>query len=390
MISVAEALDHLFALVSPLGTESVRLSDAAGRVLAEDALATRDQPPFAASAMDGYAVRDADARPGARFQVVGEAAAGHRFAGAIAAGEALRIFTGAPLPSGADRIVIQEDVVAQGDHIEITENLSPESYVRPAGSDFAVGDRLAAPRALTPAEITLLASMNLSQARVFRRPDVAIIATGDELVMPGETPRDDQIIASNSFGLKALLEKAGATCRVLPIARDTLPALETVLGAAADADLIVTTGGASVGDHDLLGNQAERLGLVRDFYKVAMRPGKPLMAGRIAGAPLVGLPGNPVSSIVCGTIFVSPLIRRLQGLPAEPCVRERAYLAEDIPANGPREHYARGRVDAEGAVIFARQDSSLVTVLVEANALIVRAPHAPAAPAGCPIEFIRI
>lgn len=390
MISVAEALEHLFALVSPLGTETVGLKDAARRVLAEDALATRDQPPFAASAMDGYAVRDAEARPGAQFRVIGEAAAGHRFVGAIAPGEALRIFTGAPLPVGADRIVIQEDVTVQGDQIEVTDKLSPESFVRPAGTDFAKGTRLTSPRALSPAEVTLLASMNNPQARVFRRPDVAIIATGDELVMPGELPRDDQIIASNSFGLKALLEKAGATCRILPIARDTLPALETVLAAASDADLIVTTGGASVGDHDLLGNQAERLGLERDFYKVAMRPGKPLMAGRIGETPLIGLPGNPVSSMVCGTIFVSPLIRRMQGLPAEPCLREHTHLAEDIPANGPREHYARGRVSREGAVMFSRQDSSLVSVLVEANALIIRPPRAPAAPAGSPIEFIRL
>ncbi|MCR9085609.1 MAG: molybdopterin molybdotransferase MoeA [Rhodobacteraceae bacterium] len=390
MISVTEALDHLFALVAPLCSEQVGLQDAAGRVLAEDAIARREQPPFAASAMDGYAVRGAETESGTRLCVIGEAAAGHAFAGPVGAGEAVRIFTGAPLPEGTDRIVIQEDVTRDGDTVILSDRISDETFVRPAGSDFAIGSRLSAPRVLSPADLALLASMNLPQARVARRPDVAIIATGDELVMPGEDPRPDQIVASNAFGLKALLDLVGARCRIMPIARDTLPALQAVLGAAADADLILTIGGASVGDHDLLGTQADALGLSRNFYKVSMRPGKPLMAGRIGEVPLIGLPGNPVSALVCGTVFVAPVIRRMLGLPAEPTPRAQAILTEDIPANGPREHYARATLGPDGVRVFNRQDSSLLTVLSAADALVVRPPHAPAAAAGTPVEMIRL
>ncbi|MEM8956710.1 MAG: gephyrin-like molybdotransferase Glp [Pseudomonadota bacterium] len=390
MISVAEALDHLFALVAPLGGEPAGLQDAAGRVLAEDAIARRDQPPFAASAMDGYAVRSAEAQPGARLTVIGEAAAGHGFDGAVGPGEAVRIFTGAPLPEGTDRVVIQEDVARDGNAVILSDDVGMEPFVRPAGSDFAISSQLSAPRVLSPADLALLASMNLPLVRVARRPDVAIIATGDELVMPGEDPRSDQIVASNAFGLKALLDPVGARCRIMPIARDNLPSLQTVLDAAAGADLILTIGGASVGDHDLLGTQADALGLSRNFYKVSMRPGKPLMAGRIGGVPLIGLPGNPVSALVCGTVFVAPVIRRMLGLPAAPTPREQSILAEDAPANGPREHYARGAVGPDGVRIFSRQDSSLLTVLSDADALVVRPPHAPAAAAGSRVEVIRL
>lgn len=390
MISVAAALEHLCALVAPLPTEAVPLLHASGRVLAEDAIAQRDQPPFAASAMDGYALRHADVHARARLTVIGEAAAGHAFDGVIAPGQAVRIFTGAPLPVGADRIVIQEDTHREESTVILGQDLSPERFVRPSGTDFTRGSRLSAPRVLSAADIALLASMNLPRATVTRRPDVAIIATGDELVMPGEDPSDDQIVASNALGLKALLDGAGAQCRLMPIARDNLPALRTVLAAASDADLILTIGGASVGDHDLLGTQAEALGMSRVFYKVAMRPGKPLVAGRIGQIPLIGLPGNPVSALVCGTVFVRPVVQRMLGLPAAATPRETVALAEAVAANGPREHYARGRVDPSGARIFDRQDSSLLTVLSDANALIVRPPHAPAAAAGSPVEIIRL
>ncbi|MCV6596045.1 MAG: molybdopterin molybdotransferase MoeA [Mangrovicoccus sp.] len=388
MISVAQALGHLFELAQPLGHETIPLRAGAGRVLASDAIARRDQPPFAASAMDGYALRDADAQPGARLTVIGEAAAGHGYSGTLAAGEALRIFTGAPLPEGANRVVIQEDTKRAGDQVVLGQELSRDAFVRPAGADFRAGDHLAAPRRLRPSDLALLAAMNLDQIDVARRPVVAVIATGDELVMPGEAPGPDQIIASNSFGLLALLEEAGALCRLLPIARDNLPALQTVLKAAAGADLIVTIGGASVGDHDLLGMQSEALGLERNFYKVAMRPGKPLMAGRIGGVPLIGLPGNPVSAMVCGTVFVAPVIRAMQGLPAAPAPRRSAPLLEPLAANGPREHYLRAELTPEGLRAFSRQDSSLLSVLSQANALILRPPHAPATIPGESSQYI--
>ncbi|MCY4180462.1 MAG: molybdopterin molybdotransferase MoeA, partial [Litoreibacter sp.] len=312
MISVSEALDALFALVEPLPSETVPLQDAAGRALAEAAIAKRDQPPFAASAMDGYAV-SGDVSPGAVFSVIGEAAAGHAFDGGLSAGQAVRIFTGAPLPNGATRVVIQEDVTREGDKITLNEGLDTKTHIRPAGGDFKAGQSLSAPRVLRPADLALLASMNFATVSVARRPTVALIATGDELVMPGETPRDDQIIASNTFGLKAMLENAGAQVRMIPIAKDTESSLAQALDLASGNNLIVTIGGASVGDHDIVGKVAQDQGLERAFYKVAMRPGKPLMAGRIGNSTLVGLPGNPVSSRVCVEICIRPMTQKMLG-----------------------------------------------------------------------------
>lgn len=390
MIPVREALDHLFGLVSPVGIEDVPLARAGGRVLARDVKAVRDQPPFAASAMDGYAIGGAGAAPGARFTVIGEAAAGHGFAGALGAGEAVRIFTGAPLPEGATRVVMQEDVARDGTGITLGDRLDAKDHVRPAGSDFRVGDTLDAPRVLRPADVALLASMNHACVPVRRRPEVALIATGDELVMPGEHPGPDQIIASNSFGLKALLEAAGAHARLLPIARDSVASLSTAFELAKGADLIVTIGGASVGDHDLVGKVAGDLGMDRAFYKVAMRPGKPLMAGRMDAAAMVGLPGNPVSAMVCGHVFVVPMIRAMLGLGTAPAPRRTARLAAALPANGPREHYMRARLTPEGLVAEARQDSALLGVLAQADALLVRAVEDPAREAGETVEYLAI
>ncbi|MEM6594535.1 MAG: gephyrin-like molybdotransferase Glp [Pseudomonadota bacterium] len=379
MISVSEALDALFALVAPLPSETVSLHDAAGRVMAEDAVARRPQPPFAASAMDGYAIQG-DAVPGTQFEVIGEAAAGHEYKGKVATGQAVRIFTGAPVPDGATRVIIQEDVTRKGNIITVSEGVDEKTYIRPAGGDFQVGQRINAPRRLGPSDLALLASMNYSELQVSRQPTVALIATGDELVMPGETPSADQIIASNTFGLKAMFEQAGALVRMIPIAKDRESALSQALFLAADNDLIITIGGASVGDHDLVGKVAQDKGLERAFYKVAMRPGKPLMAGRIGGAALVGLPGNPVSSMVCGEIFILPMLRKMLGLPAEPRPRLRCTLMKALGPNGPREHYMRARYDLTYRQVqaFQNQDSSLLTVLAEANALIVRPPNDPA------------
>uniref|UniRef100_UPI003B52970C molybdopterin molybdotransferase MoeA n=1 Tax=Roseovarius indicus TaxID=540747 RepID=UPI003B52970C len=390
MISVDEALSHLFSLVAPLEAESAPLQDACGRVLAETVTARRDQPPFSASAMDGYAVQSSDAVPGARLSVIGEAAAGHGFAGGLSQGQAVRIFTGAPVPDGADRVVIQEDVTREGNTITLGDQLDDGPHIRRKGTDFSVGDAMKAPRRLTPSDVALLAAMNVPRVMVARKPVVALISTGDELVMPGEDPGPDQIIASNTFGLKAMLEQLGASARLLPIARDNTASLETAFDLAEGADLVVTIGGASVGDHDLVGDVAASLGMERSFYKVRMRPGKPLMAGRMGQAAMVGLPGNPVSAMVCGHVFLAPMIRLMLGLGAAPAPRRSARLAQDIDKGGPREHYMRATVADDTILAEDRQDSSLLSVLARANALMIRPPDDAPRAKGETIEYIPI
>ncbi len=386
MIPVSDALDRLFVLAHPLEAETVPLAQAAGRVLREAVEARRDQPPFPAASMDGYAVSGAVA--GQSCTVIGESAAGRRFDGAVGPGQAVRIFTGAPVPEGATRVVIQEDVTRDGDTITLGQDLDPGPYIRPAGYDFRAGHRMDAPRILSANDIALLAAMNAPQLRVTRQPRVALISTGDELVMPGDTPGPDQILVSNTFGLHAMLRALGAAPRLLPIARDNAASLSTVLGLMDDADLVITIGGASVGDHDLVATVAGQMGLERAFHKVAMRPGKPLMSGRLGNAMMIGLPGNPVSAMVCGHVFVAPVIRAMLGLDAAPAPRRTAPLAAPLPANGPREHYMRAALDADGLRAFERQDSSLLSVLGAANALIVRPPHAPACGIGEGVEYL--
>lgn len=388
MISVAEALDALFDLVGPLGTETVALSAAAGRVLAEDVAAQRTQPPFDASSMDGYALRAQEVEPDAMFKVIGEAAAGHGFDGAVGPGQCTRIFTGAPIPQGADFVVIQEDVTRRGDLITLGRDIGQKTNIRPAGGDFAKGDIVKSPQRLGPADIALLAAMNIARVPVFKRPSVAILATGDELVAPGETPGPDQIIASNSYGLAAQLSALGALPRILPIARDTQSSLTTALELAASADLIITIGGASVGDHDLVASVSASMGMEQSFYKVAMRPGKPLMAGRLRGTPMIGLPGNPVSALVCGTIFVAPVVRAMLGLGKESVIKHSTRLAAPLTKNGPREHYMRAHLSVDGLTAYDRQDSSLLTVLAGANALLVRPPNDPAQPIGAEVFYV--
>ncbi|MFN5996989.1 MAG: molybdopterin molybdotransferase MoeA [Paracoccaceae bacterium] len=387
MISVEDALTRCLALVAPLSSETVPLSQAAGRRMSSPAVATRDQPPFAASAMDGYAVQG-NPGPDDNFVVIGEAGAGHAFHGAVGPGQAVRIFTGAPVPQGATRVIIQEDVVRIDERILLKEGLDTATHIRPLGQDFRAGDSLA-PRRLRANDLALLAAMNIPAVQATRKPVVALIATGDELVMPGEDPRPDQIIASNSFALKALVEAEGAEARLLPIARDTEAELATVLGLAEDADLIVTIGGASVGDHDLVGKTA---GLEHSFWKIAMRPGKPLMAGRLNGVPMLGLPGNPVSAIVCGHLFLLPMVRAMLGDPAPAPQPRRARLAVDLPANGIRAHYMRARLTAEddlpGITPFDRQDSALLSILGQADALLIRPVEAPACRAGDTVDYL--
>ena len=390
MISVDEALARVFDLAHPMPTEHVPLAEAAGRVLAQPVQATRDQPPFAASAMDGYAISTATAAAGDSFDVIGEAAAGHGYAGPVGAGETVRIFTGAPLPEGAKRVIIQEDVTREADRITLRDNLGGGTHIRPAGADFATGATIDAPHLLRPADIALLAAMNIATVPVARRPIVALIATGDELVMPGETPSADQIIASNTFGLKAMIDAAGARARVLPIARDTAASLHTAFALAEGADLIVTIGGASVGDHDLVAPVAADLGMKRAFYKIAMRPGKPLMAGRMGESAMIGLPGNPVSSMVCAQLFILPLLRAMLGLGCHATPRQQRPLDKDIGPNGPREHYMRARLSATGIAPFDRQDSALLSVLTAADALLIRPVNDGPRTTGDVVDYIPI
>jgi molybdopterin molybdotransferase len=389
VISVEEALARVLALAPAISEESVPLALAAGRAMTRQAIAQRDQPPFPASAMDGYAIVG-PVRSGEQYRVIGMAAAGHAYHGTVASGEAVRIFTGAPVPEGATHVVIQEDVSVAGDTIRVGDRAEASTNIRAAGQDFRRGDTVG-PRRLRPNDLALLAAMNVAQVTVARRPVVAIIPTGDELVMPGETPRPDQIIASNMFALKAMAEAEGAVVRLLPIARDTEVSLRTVFGLAEGADLVVTIGGASVGDHDLVARVAEQIGMERAFYKIAMRPGKPLMAGRLRGAAMLGLPGNPVSAIVCGHLFLLPLLRAMQGLPPQTAVR-RAVLDEAVPANGPRVHYMRARLTPAPGLphirAFERQDSALLSILNEADALLIRAIDAPPLAMGSEVDYL--
>ncbi|MDP2063196.1 MAG: molybdopterin molybdotransferase MoeA [Phaeovulum sp.] len=391
MISVDEALRRVLALAGPVGSEVVPLRAALGRVLAAPALARLTQPPFDAAAMDGYALAAADHVAGAMLRVVGEAGAGHGFAASLQPGEAVRIFTGAPVPAGAEVVVMQEDVARAGDRITLPARIDSRRHIRLRGQDFAEGQALSAPLLLQPRHLGLLAAMNLPEVTVARRPVVAVIATGDELVMPGEDPGPGQIICSNSFTLAAMAEAAGAEARMLPIARDDEAALRQAFALAAGADLIVSSGGASVGDHDLVGRVAADLGMERAFWKVAMRPGKPLMAGRMGKAVMLGLPGNPVSAFVAARLFLLPLLAAMQGLPGAHAPL-RARLGNDVAANGERTHYMRARLesgpDLPMIAPFSEQDSALQRLLTAAGALLIRPPGDGPRAAGEVVEYL--
>jgi molybdopterin molybdotransferase len=347
--------------------------------------------------MDGYAVRSADVKqPPARLAIIGEAAAGHPFDGSVGEGQAVRIFTGAPVPEGADAIIIQEDTERDGAHVIVRQAAPEAGHIRTRGFDFREGDTLlAAGRRLGPREISLAAAMGHGQVTVRRRPSIAIISTGDELVEPGTRPGPGQIVASNHLGVAALAEAAGAAPEQMGIARDTAADLDRCLAAAHAADVIVTSGGASVGDHDLVVPVLEARGVTPAFWKIAMRPGKPLMYGRLGRARVLGLPGNPVSSLVCSRVFLLPLIRALLGQPPGQERPMQARLAVALEANGPRQHYMRAvsrsgpGPDALPVVVPVRsQDSSLLAPLAEADCLLVRRPNAPAAPAGALVDVL--
>jgi len=412
LLPVDEALSRVLASVAgPVDPEAVPISACAGRTLAADLSAIRDQPPFASSAMDGYAVRLEDvSRTPASLRVIGASVAGRAFAGTLGAGEAVRIFTGAPIPPGANAVVIQEDTESDQGRVLVKERPRPSQFVRPAGLDFRSGDPLLrAGQRLDARCLALAAAMGHGTLSMRRRPRVAILATGDELVQPGDEPRPDQIVASNPYAIAAMVEKAGGESVDLGLAADTLEALEERVRAAekARADVLVTLGGASVGEHDLVRSALARRGMELGFWRVALRPGKPLIHGRLGAMLLLGLPGNPVSSVVCALLFLIPAVRALLGDPAAASdPTETGLLGADLSANDARQDYVRAAltgkeilVDTPGgrqplwvplATPHARQDSSMLALLARSEALIVRAPAAPAARAGEICRFIRL
>ncbi|MER8613838.1 gephyrin-like molybdotransferase Glp [Mesorhizobium sp. M0435] len=398
LVPVAEALERLLDGAAALQGERVALLDAADRVLAEPVVALRTQPPFNASAMDGYAVRAADiASLPAKLSVVGMAPAGSGFAGTVQQGQAVRIFTGAPLPEGADTIVIQENVRDLGRGVvEVTEPTVQGRNIRRLGLDFAKGDVLLHKgRLLDPAALSLAASANHPEVGVVKRPLVAIIATGDELLPPGSELGPDQIISSNAYGVAAAAQSVGARVLDLGIAPDRREAIAALVEKAvkAGANVIVTLGGASVGDHDFVHDVLTGQGMTLDFWKIAMRPGKPLMFGRLGDIRCIGLPGNPVASLVCTQLFLKPLLARLGGRAFQQDMRE-ARLGAAMPANDLRQDYVRAVVSADAGTLvatpFSIQDSSMLKMLADANGLIVRAPFTPAAAAGAACDVLML
>jgi molybdopterin molybdotransferase len=397
VISVEEALARLLALIDILPHEQVSLPDGLGRVLAEDVSARRTQPPFAVSAMDGYAVRADDlSQIPVELQIVAEVPAGAGFGGHVGHGEAARIFTGAPMPAGTDTVVIQEDTERSGARVRVLETASHGNYVRREGLDFAEGDALLhAGRRLTARDIGLLAAMNRPWLFVRRRPRIGILSTGDEIVMPGEPIGPHQIVSSNSLALGAIVTASGGVAVSVGNAADDPEALRRIAAATRGVDLLVTTGGASVGEHDLVREVLAKDGFDLDFWQIAMRPGKPLMVGRYRGTPMLGLPGNPVSTFVCAMLFLVPAIERLSGVPSPlSAITPTARLGAAIAANDLRQDYLRARltrsVDGiEEVVAFEIQDSSMMRLLATADCLIVRPPHAPAAAEGEMVPILR-
>jgi molybdopterin molybdotransferase len=396
LMPVADALNAILAGATPLPTETVALDDAFHRVLAHDAASKRTQPPAAMSAMDGYAVRAADATLGARLAVIGEVAAGRPFEHPLGAGEALRIFTGGVIPDGADAVVIQENTARDGATVIVGQPAIAAGNIRPAGIDFNEGDvLLRGGIRITDRDLSLAAGMNHPALAVRRRPKLALLATGDELVMPGTIPGPGQIVYSNGYALRALARSEGADVIDLGIAADTMDATIAGIRRARDsgADILITTGGASVGDHDLVQQALTAEGVTMAFWKIAMRPGKPMMHGRLGAMRVLGLPGNPVSSYVCALLFMVPLIRALAGCRDIHHRLQPAVLGRALPANDLREDYLRATLATEDngslvATAVTRQDSSLLGNLSAADALVIRAPYAPAAAAGDPCRVL--
>jgi molybdopterin molybdotransferase len=396
MISVEQARDRILADLRATPAEVVALASAWNRVTAEPVLARLTQPPHDVSAMDGYALRASDGGLGATLRVIGAAPAGHPFDGRVGRGEIVRLFTGSVVPDGADAILLQEDATRDGDTVRVNEAVLAGRHIRRAGQDFGVGDTvIPAGRRITARDVGLAAATNHPWLSVHRRPRIAILATGDEIAMPGEPIPPGGIVSSNSHALAALVRAGGGEPVVLPVAKDTNDAIAAVADAMHGMDLLVTTGGASVGDHDLVMSGLESRGLVVDFWQIAMRPGKPLLFGRLGAVPVLGLPGNPVSALVCSILFLVPALARLSGLPAAAPPTLRAILGTAVKANDHRADHLRATISetSDGVVVatpFAQQDSAMLRRLALADALILRAPHAPALPQGADVNLIRL
>ncbi|MBV8617117.1 MAG: molybdopterin molybdotransferase MoeA [Acetobacteraceae bacterium] len=396
MISVEEARARILADLRPLPAEVVALAEAWGRVSAAPVIARLSQPPADVSAMDGYALRATDGTQGAVLEVVGESPAGHPFAGALGPGQAVRLFTGSVVPDGADAILLQEDATREAERVRVNEAVRAGRHIRRAGQDFAAGEAvLPAGRRLGARDIGLAAAANHPWVAVHRRPRVGVLATGDEIALPGEPIPPGGIVSSNAHALAALIRAGGGEAVVLPVAPDDRAAIAAVADSVTGMDMLVTTGGASVGDHDLVVAGLRTRGLEVDFWKIAMRPGKPLVFGRLGPVPVLGLPGNPVSALVCAILFLSPALAALSGLPPGPPPSTAARLGAPVAANDARADHLRARLerDAEGRVVataFPVQDSAMLRRLVHADALILRAPHAPALPAGSEVAVIRL
>jgi len=394
LLPVDDALARVLKGLGPLDVERIPLGEAHGRVLAEDLAATLTQPPFDASAMDGYAVRAADlATLPATLDIVGEAAAGARFSGRVQRGQAVRIFTGAPVPEGADTIVIQEDTEETGDTVQI-KDAGAGGHIRPRGQDFEQGAVLLRQGTRLDARALMLAaSMNHAELPVRRKPQIAILATGDEVVPPGSELGPDEIVSSVPYGLAALIEAHGGEAIKLGIAPDDVDSIITLAGTGAGADILVTIGGASVGERDLVLSALAKEGLDLDFAKVAMRPGKPVLFGRLGAQRFLGLPGNPVSALLCGYVFLLPMLRTLLGVSEAQAPQPEAVLGEALPKNGERQHYLRAistwREDGTRVISpVPSQDSALVAALYRADCLIVRAPGADALPEGARVKIL--
>jgi molybdopterin molybdotransferase len=394
MISVEEATARIVAAFAPVGHETIALGDAFGRVVENDVRAKLAQPPFPVSSMDGYAVRAEDATSLTTLQIIGESQAGKPFTGALGVGQAVRIFTGAVVPDGADAIVIQEDTDRDGANVILKVSAQKGRHIRVAGLDFKAGDVLAHEgRTLTARDLALLAAGDVAHIEVRWRPRVAFVATGDELSRPGEPRKPGGIVASSGYGLSAMISAWGGEPVDLGLLPDTMEAFANLPKAARDADLLITLGGASVGDRDLVQRALEPLGLSVDFWKIAMRPGKPLIFGRLGTTPFLGLPGNPVSTLVCAILFVRPAIAAMLGTPAS-SESQRAKLAAPLPANDSRQDYIRARLELRGGERwvepFPVQDSSMLSVLAAADALIIRAPGARAIAIGEAVKILAL
>lgn len=394
MISVAEARASIISALSPSGIEAIPVMDTLGRVLAVNAVARISHPTADVSAMDGYAVKAAEAAQGATLKVVGTSSAGHPWNGNLQSGQALRIFTGAYVPTGADAIVIQEDTTTAGETVTITEAATTGRHIRPLGQDFKTGATvLYAPRRIGYRDVGLLAAMNLAQVDVYKKPRIGVISTGDEVVMPGDEVKHGQLVSANGPGLCAFIAAHGATPVHLGVAKDDATSLKTMAEAATGLDMLVTSGGVSVGDHDLIAKVLGANGLNVNFHKIAMRPGKPLLFGDLKGTPFFGLPGNPVSAMVCAILYLGPALEKMQGLEGAAPATLKARLSIGLKANDKREDFLRTTLERTEtgdliATPYSKQDSAMISTFAKADGLLIRPPFAPEARAGDTVDVI--